>query len=110
MPIPKKKASDAPGEEWLTTYADAITLLMAFFVMLLTFAEFDVPAYEEAAAAIKDNIGHGEKEQTATQTLKLDIEDVVRPLTNPIIFWWGLLFRAFERCVGRFAGISGSPV
>jgi len=79
MPIPSRKRGPTAetGEEWLTTYADAITLLMAFFVMLLTFAEFDVPAYEEAAAAIKDNIGHGEKEQTATQSLKLDIEDVV---------------------------------
>ena len=41
---------DAPPEEveekedWLVTYADAITLLMAFMVMLLTFAEYDMPA------------------------------------------------------------------
>ncbi len=65
-------------EDWLTTYADAITLLMAFFVMLLTFAEFDVPAYQEAAAAIANNIGEGEKDaQSDTQTLKIDVEDVV---------------------------------
>ena len=66
------------AEDWLTTYADAITLLMAFFVMLLTFAEFDVPAYQEAAAAIANNIGDGEKDaQSATQSLKIDVEDVV---------------------------------
>ena len=41
------------AEDWLITYADAITLLMAFMVMLLTFAEYDIPAYQEAAAAIE---------------------------------------------------------
>lgn len=72
-PLPVEEA-----EDWLTTYADAITLLMAFFVMLLTFAEFDVPAYQEAAAAIANNIGDGEKDaQSATQSLKIDVEDVV---------------------------------
>jgi len=65
-------------EDWLTTYADAITLLMAFFVMLLTFAEFDVPAYQEAAAAIANNIGEGENDaKSDSQTLKIDVEDVV---------------------------------
>ena len=75
------KTLEAPDQEeqgWLTTYADAITLLMAFFVMLLTFAEFDVPAYQEAASAIKNNIGDGEKNaKSDTQSLKIDIEDVV---------------------------------
>jgi len=65
-------------ESWLGTYADAITLLMAFFVMLLTFAEFDVPAYQEAAAAIANNVGSGEKDaKSETQSLKIDVEDVV---------------------------------
>jgi chemotaxis protein MotB len=65
-------------ESWLGTYADAITLLMAFFVMLLTFAEFDVPAYQEAAAAIANNIGSGEQDNVSdTQALKIDVEDIV---------------------------------
>lgn len=53
-----------------------MTLLMAFFVMMLTFAEFDIPAYEEAVAAMKENIG-GRDEPSTTQQLKLDAEDVV---------------------------------
>ncbi|MCK5445688.1 MAG: hypothetical protein KAI73_08695, partial [Rhodospirillaceae bacterium] len=71
--IPREETDD-----WLTTYADAITLLMAFFVMLLTFAEFDVPAYQEAASAIKKNIGDGDKDaKSDIQSLKIDVEDVV---------------------------------
>lgn len=64
-------------EDWILTYADAITLLMAFFVMMLTFAEFDIPAYQEAAEAIKAQVGNREKEDSPVQTLKLDVEDVV---------------------------------
>ena len=56
-----KKPDIAPPEEdkeeWLVTYADAITLLMAFFVMLLTFKEYDAGQREEAMAAIKENLG-----------------------------------------------------
>ena len=63
-------------EDWLITYADAITLLMAFFVMLLTFAEYDIPAYQEAAAAIKEEVG-GVVEVSEMLGLKMDVEDVV---------------------------------
>lgn len=78
MAIPKVEKRPEEPEDWLTTYADAITLLMAFFVMMLTFAEFDVPAYQEAAAAIANNIGSGEKDNISeTQELKIDVEDVV---------------------------------
>ncbi len=78
MAIPKSQKKPEEAEDWLTTYADAITLLMAFFVMMLTFAEFDVPAYQEAAAAIANNIGAGEKDNVSdTQELKIDVEDIV---------------------------------
>jgi len=57
-----KKAAPPPPEEdkeeWMVTYADAITLLMAFFVMLLTFKEYDAGQREEAVAAIKENLGN----------------------------------------------------
>jgi len=75
MAIPSKQFED-DKEDWLVTYADAITLLMAFFVMLLTFAKYDIPAFEEAAAAIKTNIG--KKQATSPiQLLKLDVQDIV---------------------------------
>ena len=39
-------------DDMMTTYADAITLLMAFFVMLLTFAEYDVPEHAGPGSGI----------------------------------------------------------
>ena len=64
-------------EDWLVTYADAITLLMAFFVMLLNFSKINIPMFEEVAAGIKDQIGKSESTVTPTQMMKIDIQDVV---------------------------------
>ncbi len=70
---------DAPlDESWLATYADAITLLMAFFVMLLNFSKLDIPKFEEAAAGIANEIGMGQKEQASPISLmKFDMQDMV---------------------------------
>lgn len=76
MAAPLKEEVREEAEDWLTTYADAITLLMAFFVMLLTFAEFDIPAYEELSSALAGTLGNRE-EQTTSQSLKIDVQDIV---------------------------------
>jgi len=68
--------NDNVKEDWLVTYADAITLLMAFFVMLLTFADYDIPAFEEAAAAIAKAVGDRD-ETTPTSELQIILDDVV---------------------------------
>jgi len=67
---------DEIKEDWLVTYADAITLLMAFFVMLLTFTEYDIPAFEEAAAAIAGAVGNRD-ETSPTSELQIILQDVV---------------------------------
>jgi len=74
---PAEIQEEEESEDWMTTYADAITLLMAFFVMMLTFAKYDMPAYQKAAAAIKGQIGGAEQEATPTELLKIDLTDVV---------------------------------
>ena len=64
-------------EDWMTTYADAITLLMAFFVMMLTFTKFDAPSYESAVEAIKGNVTGEAQGPTTTEQLQTDLLDVV---------------------------------
>jgi len=73
---PQQSNEDPPDESWMATYADAITLLMAFFVMLLTFAEYDLPAFDEAAAAISERVG-GTASQSPTQMLRFELEDAM---------------------------------
>ena len=53
----RRKSGEEPAEDWLATYADAITLLMAFFVMLVTFSRVDVPIFEQVQAGIAQELG-----------------------------------------------------
>ena len=76
MASPKEEKEDPPDESWMGTFADTITLLMAFFVMLLTFSEFDIPAYEELSSAMASTVG-GREQLTSSQSLKIDVEDII---------------------------------
>ncbi len=42
---------------WLATFADMMSLLMCFFVLLLSFAEMDVLKYKQVAGALKTAFG-----------------------------------------------------
>jgi len=49
--------SDAPDEDWLTTYADAITLLMAFFVVMFSMSEIKQEKLEQFQSSIDAALG-----------------------------------------------------
>lgn len=44
--VNKKKQADGGEDEWLTTYADSITLLLCFFVILLSVSEPNMDKFE----------------------------------------------------------------
>ncbi len=47
------------AERWLLTYADLITLLLAFFIMMYTFSKKDAQKYEEVASHLKSIFSGG---------------------------------------------------
>jgi|TARA_R110000787_G_scaffold260463_1_gene365704 chemotaxis protein MotB len=63
-------------EDWLVTYADAITLLMAFFVLLVSFSKVEIPIFEKVQAGIAEQIGKREVIRP-TEVLETDLKDVV---------------------------------
>ncbi len=68
FPSRRVKKSDGDGEDdWLITYADAITLLLAFFVLLLTFSEVDLPRFEDVKAGIAQQLGQRSVARPASQ-------------------------------------------
>ena len=53
----KDSGGDEDSEDWMTTYADAITLLMAFFVMLVSFSKVDLKMFEDVQSGIEEAVG-----------------------------------------------------
>ena len=73
---PAKKSDDAEQEAWLITYADAITLISLFFLLLLSMASFDTNKFEQAAEGITNAVA--KKDYVAPITLlKTEVQDIV---------------------------------
>ncbi len=51
---PKCKVGAPP---WMATFADMATLLMAFFVLILSFAEMKVPKYKQVSGSLQNAFG-----------------------------------------------------
>lgn len=52
---PKCPPVGAPA--WMATFADMATLLMAFFVLILSFAEFNTPKFKMISGSLKNAFG-----------------------------------------------------
>ncbi|NCF45532.1 MAG: OmpA family protein [Proteobacteria bacterium] len=71
---PKKKEEECPRCEvgapaWMATFADMATLLMAFFVLILSFSSVNVPKFEQVAGSIK--LAFGIKRVVAKVTIPM---------------------------------------
>ncbi|HCS27130.1 MAG TPA: type VI secretion system protein TssL [Spongiibacteraceae bacterium] len=65
FPPPKSKEAGAPA--WVLTFADLMSLLLAFFVLLFSFSEIDKQKFKEMAGSMKDAFGV-QRELRATDT------------------------------------------
>lgn len=57
----EESGGDAEGgnDRWLLTYADMITLLMAFFIMMYSMSVIDVDKFNAAASSLRSEFGPG---------------------------------------------------
>ncbi|KZY30644.1 MULTISPECIES: OmpA family protein [unclassified Oleiphilus] len=55
IPRPKPKASGSSG--WIVTFADLMSLLLTFFILLLSFSKMDLQKYEVMAIAMASSFG-----------------------------------------------------
>jgi len=75
----KKVPKPEESEDWLVTYADAITLLMAFFIIFFSISKVDQGKFDQMRKGIGKDIL---KKDTILpmQELKVDIQDIVYTL------------------------------
>lgn len=71
----RRQTFDADGEGWLVTYGDAITLLLAFFVMILSVSDINVGKVEE----LKEGLAGLTKQKRPTpfNYIKKELEKIV---------------------------------
>lgn len=76
----ERKAPDEPSAPfWMTTYGDMVTLLFAFFVLLLSFANMDEIKFEQAAHSLKGALGVMDSYESSSQrAIEVTMEDMNR--------------------------------
>ena len=65
----RPKQADAGAPAWVMTFADLMSLLMCFFVLLLSFSEMDLQKYKQVAGSMKFAFGV-QREVKANETPK----------------------------------------
>lgn len=55
LSVPKKESKGVPA--WVMTFADLMTLLMCFFVLLLAFSEMDAAKFKQLSGSMKEAFG-----------------------------------------------------
>jgi chemotaxis protein MotB len=69
--------SSGGGAAWMATFADMMTLLLCFFILLLSFATMDVVKFREALGSVQEALGvqfehDGQFEAVASSPVQLD--------------------------------------
>lgn len=72
----KPKGTNQVDESWLLTYADSITLLMAFFVLLLSVSSIDQSKVEAIQSGIDNVFSRTESEQPFS-SMQTKLNDIV---------------------------------
>jgi chemotaxis protein MotB len=63
---PSIKQDDANEDDWLVTYADAITLLMAFFVIMFSISEPNTEKFERVTKGVVETLSRKDVEAPVT--------------------------------------------
>jgi len=70
----KKKVEEASDEPtapfWMTTYGDMVTLLLTFFILMISFANMDEHKWAQAAASLQGALGVMEQFKVEMQMMK----------------------------------------
>jgi chemotaxis protein MotB len=70
-------------ERWLVSYADFITLLFAFFVVMFASTQADKEKARQVSASVKEALEHGKFTNAVATMLGRDRHEAARPPTNP---------------------------
>lgn len=68
--------NEEPLEDWLLSYADMITLIMAFFVMLVAISKVDANLYEQVQSGLAKDVGNRNPSRPI-ETMRKELAQVI---------------------------------
>jgi chemotaxis protein MotB len=70
---PKQKQTECPpgAPMWMATFSDLVTLLLTFFVLLLSMANMDPVKFSAASASVKKAFGTSEESASISQSMPI---------------------------------------
>ena len=76
----KKKESQKPDEDWMSTYGDMVTLLLCFFVMMLAASKPDAAKYEQIQAGLNEGVGKQENQPRPIEMMMFELSDDIQSM------------------------------
>ena len=64
-------------QEWRLTYSDMITLLLAFFAMLIAVSQTDIALWEQMKQGMRSDVAGKEKVETPLAEIKIDLDSLL---------------------------------
>ncbi|SBV93515.1 Flagellar motor rotation protein MotB [uncultured Alphaproteobacteria bacterium] len=76
MIIPTRRPPQSNDEDWMTTYADMVTLLLGFFILLASISKVDMALFEQVQAGMAKGVGKRDIE-TPLENLKREVKEIL---------------------------------
>ncbi|HLP42535.1 MAG TPA: flagellar motor protein MotB [Fibrobacteria bacterium] len=68
---------EEPNEDWLMSYADMVTLLMAFFLAMLSVSTVDPALFEQMKKGLRTDVGKDKEVKTPLGEIKHDLDSLL---------------------------------
>lgn len=73
----KEEVQEPSAPFWMVTYGDMVTLLLAFFILLVSFSNMDELKFEEAAHSLKGALGILKRYESILDNERVKVEEEI---------------------------------
>ena len=74
---PKPKAPEENEENWLITYADTITNLLAFFILIVSMSQINMNKFEQVSQSVRENMHNVHENVTSLNKIKSNLDSIL---------------------------------